>query len=401
MRSETILVVDDSEDIRILLSRRLEAWGHHVMTACNGWEAYEILEEHDIHMVITDWRMPVCDGIALCRKIRHAKLDHYIYIILLTGRSEKDDIAEGMQAGADDFVAKPFDSGELKARIHAGQRILKLERDLREKQQSLNAANTKLEDAYKRVSEDLRYAAQLQKNLLPPDTDLSDRFRFKSVYHPSRFLAGDIFNIIPIDDDTTVGYILDVAGKGVPAALLSFTMSKLLLPLELGHGEHRSSLPMTDPASTATQLNAMFHKNEQGAQYFTMNYAVINHRTRSIRLVQAGHPPAVYLPAEGEARLLGEGGYPIGLLKPNKVSFPEILLEYKAGDRIFLYSDGATETMNANYEYFSEERLLALISENRKKSLADTLTAIKQSLLEWAGHDQLDDDLTICALELY
>ncbi|MDJ0836294.1 MAG: SpoIIE family protein phosphatase [Acidobacteriota bacterium] len=400
MQGETILVVDDSEDIRDLMVRRLSSWGHRVLTAADGWEGYEILQREDVCFVITDWSMPLCSGVELCRKVRASDFGNYIYLILLTGRSEIEDLAEGMAAGADDFVTKPFDSSELKARINAGLRILQLERTLKDKQAHLNKVNRELEAAYDKISEDLHFAAQLQKNLLPPPALAEKRFRFESLFYPSRFLAGDIFNIVPLDERYTVCYVLDVSGKGVPAALLSFTLSKILHPVDQEHGENRYTIPLSCPSVTAAQLNKMFQSRGRGAQYFTMNYVVIDHVKHQLMLTQAGHPPAIFVPEEGPVRAIGEGGYPIGLFSPSKVVYRELEIDYRAGDRLFLYSDGATDTFNHKRECFTEERLLDCLTELRGRPMEEILSTVKSRLIEWAGSSDLDDDLTICALEL-
>lgn len=402
MQGETILVIDDSEDIRDLLTRRLTSWGHTVLQAADGGEGFEIIEAENIHLVITDWKMPLCSGVELCKKIRETPFDRYVYVILLTGKTERADLAEGMAAGADDFVTKPFAASELKARINAGLRILQLERWLREKERHLNEANDNLKLAYAKISEDLHIAAKLQTNLLPPSCEIKNKFCFESLFYPSRFLAGDIYNLIPLDDRYTVCYVLDVAGKGVPAALLSFTLSKLLMPLESAMGENRSAVPLRRPVETATRLNRMFQKRGNGgSQYFTMNYAVIDHEERRIRLTQAGHPPAILLSQRGEVKTLGEGGYPIGIFSPERAVFHEIDVPYQSGDRLYLYSDGATETFDPNQECFSEERMIKQLIMTRDEPLLSTLEMLKQRLINWACHEELDDDLTLCALEFF
>ncbi|MBW1972101.1 MAG: response regulator, partial [Deltaproteobacteria bacterium] len=102
-----ILVVDDDKDIRLFLSKILNKWGHKVVLASNGEEAWEILKKEEISFLITDWMMPKVSGIELCKKIRGTDFKHYIYIIMLTARDAKKELIEGMEAGADDFMVKP------------------------------------------------------------------------------------------------------------------------------------------------------------------------------------------------------------------------------------------------------------------------------------------------------
>jgi putative two-component system response regulator len=126
-----ILIVDDDEIARDLLRNTLKQAGYKVAMAGNGQEALEILRARPCSMVISDWVMPAIDGIDLCRAIRGGVFSRYIYVILLTSRDQTEDIVEGLSAGADDFITKPFQPAELCVRVRAGERILSLEtRDL-------------------------------------------------------------------------------------------------------------------------------------------------------------------------------------------------------------------------------------------------------------------------------
>jgi putative two-component system response regulator len=122
-----ILIVDDDELSASILENVLTKAGHQVRTASDGLEALTILKEEQYRMVITDWEMPVMDGIELCKAIRAENLAGYVYIILLTSRDSSQETIEGLSAGADDFIVKPFDPGEMIARVRSGERVLSLE----------------------------------------------------------------------------------------------------------------------------------------------------------------------------------------------------------------------------------------------------------------------------------
>ncbi len=121
-----ILIAEDDQITRLLLQKTVGNWGHEVRVAEDGQEAWNILQKENIKFVIVDWVMPVMDGIELCQKIRSMKKPGYVYIILLTGKARKEDTVTGLEAGADDYITKPFEWDELKARIRAGERILTL-----------------------------------------------------------------------------------------------------------------------------------------------------------------------------------------------------------------------------------------------------------------------------------
>ncbi len=124
---DRILIVDDDELIRMLLTSRLTDLGFSVSAAKNGEEAWSIIQEERIRLVLTDWDMPQLNGLGLLHRIRTMEGGESVYVIILTGRGNELDLVVGLDAGADDFLAKPFDSEELRVRIQAGQRIVRLQ----------------------------------------------------------------------------------------------------------------------------------------------------------------------------------------------------------------------------------------------------------------------------------
>ncbi len=122
-----ILIVDDDAITRRMLNGALQRHGYQTVEAADGLEALTAMDEHDIRMVVSDWSMPNVDGLELTRRLRRGGFGGYIYIIMLTSRDTADATVEGLRAGADDFISKPFDPAELIARIHVGQRVLQLE----------------------------------------------------------------------------------------------------------------------------------------------------------------------------------------------------------------------------------------------------------------------------------
>jgi two-component system chemotaxis response regulator CheY len=140
-----ILIVEDDLISRKILAKTVESWGHEVIAAENGLEAWNIFQQEKLKFVIADWVMPEMDGIELCKKIRHTETSGYIYFILLTGKDKKKDVIEGLQAGADDYVAKPFDIDELRVRVRTGERILNLEKELNKKNDEMKLLNEQLE----------------------------------------------------------------------------------------------------------------------------------------------------------------------------------------------------------------------------------------------------------------
>lgn len=142
-----VLIADDDLVSRRLLQGYLQKWGYEVTVAMNGAEAWWLFEQNEFQIVISDWMMPELDGTELIRRIRASARPGYVYTILLTARSQKNDLVEGMEAGADDFVSKPFDGDELHVRVRAGERIVKLEQALADQNRALREAQAAMKQA--------------------------------------------------------------------------------------------------------------------------------------------------------------------------------------------------------------------------------------------------------------
>lgn len=126
-----VLIAEDDAMFRRILQSWLESWGHQVIVADDGAKAWSILQqEHPPELLILDWVMPGIDGLELCRRIRKQRMSPYQYILLVTGKDDKQDVVRGLDAGADDYLTKPFDRNELRAHLRVGRRILTLQRDL-------------------------------------------------------------------------------------------------------------------------------------------------------------------------------------------------------------------------------------------------------------------------------
>jgi sigma-B regulation protein RsbU (phosphoserine phosphatase) len=311
-------------------------------------------------------------------------------------------LIEGMEAGADDFLVKPISKEELRVRVRAGRRVVDLETGLAAKNHELASLNGELKQAYARIEEDLKAAGWMQANLLPSVSPCTLGVKSEWRFRPSRYVAGDTLNVFTLDQNHVGFYLLDVSGHGVPAAMLSVTLSMLLTPDQT----HGSPLKRFDSASqtyvpvspdeTMADLNRRFQSRDD--QYFTMIYGILNTQTLMLRFTQAGHPHPLLIRGAREMKTLGTGGSPVGILPGVKYDTVEMQLE--PGDRLFLYSDGVSECNNPAGDMFGEERLLKYLTNARSKPLNDMVGGLETEIENWHGKAEFDDDVSVLALEL-
>jgi two-component system chemotaxis response regulator CheY len=191
-----ILIVDDDALQRRLLRAQLNKGGHEIWEVTDGAAAWELWQEQPIQLVITDWMMPRMDGVELTRRIRAASTSAYTYIIMLTGRSDRNDIVDGLESGADDYLVKPFDPRELLSRVAIGMRIINLEMRLRESLHELHrmATHDSLTGVFNRHAI-YEYAsvevARTQREVMSVSLILIDVDHFKNINDTYGHPAGD------------------------------------------------------------------------------------------------------------------------------------------------------------------------------------------------------------------
>lgn len=397
-----ILLVDDDSVTRRVLCALLRNQGHEVMEAPDGERGWQLVQETDISFVVSDWMMPGLAGVDLCRRIRAAGLNRYIYVILCTSRGEKSDLIEGMDAGADDFLVKPVQADELRVKVRAGERVLRLQQGLAEKNQELARINSQLHSSHKLIEDDLKAAAWMQQTLLPSPALKANGLRCHWRFEPSGYVAGDIFNFFEMDDGQVGFYLLDVSGHGVPAAMLSVTLSMVLTP-DMTRGSPLKRLnPQTQqpevlrPDAVIRDLNVRFQSKDE--RYFTMIYGLIDPASATLRIAQAGHPGPILIPNHGPLRTLGTGGMPVGLWK--EIDFDCFELRISPGDRLLLYSDGVTECLNTGGEAFGENRLLDYLSPRALQPMDELLGGILKELGNWRAHPDSADDISLLAIDI-
>jgi sigma-B regulation protein RsbU (phosphoserine phosphatase) len=387
-----ILVSDDDRVSRRIVERFLASKGYEVLCAEDGSRALEILEsDPGISLVVTDWMMPGLDGPELCRRARAIVRDRYLPIILLTSKAEKQDLVEGLNAGADAFLSKPLDLPELTAHIRVAERIIRLENQLARQLEVLR-------EIHDRTEEDLKAASEVQRSLLPSSPPEFAGFEFSWVYEACASVAGDMFNVFRLDEDHVGLYVLDVSGHGVQAALLSVSLSRVLTPSPQqggvlkrvsAHGDYE----IVSPAEVASELNRRFPVMEQSNQFFTFLYGILHVPSRQLCFVRAGHPGLLWL-HDGEVSVhSGTGGIAIGVIED--ADYEEEILDLKAGDRILIHTDGLDEAANASGEQFGVERIIEFLKSKGSEPIERIVQGVAVSVHAFSAEMAPRDDITV------
>lgn len=399
MSIRNVLVVDDSRAQRHLVASSLRNWGFNVLQAPSGEEALALCERVEIDLVLSDWIMPGMNGIEFCRALRANSRERYTYFILLTSNSDKAAVTEGLEVGADDFLVKPVDAGELRARITAGQRLLAMERELRANNQLLTDTLDKLRTLYDTLDRDLIEARNLQQSLLRERSYSFDSGQVSMLLRPSGHIGGDMVGCFAINNGHLGLYSFDVSGHGVASALLTARLAGLLSGASADHNIAITRGPGgmigRAPAEVAKAMNRLLMSEIQTERYLTLVYAELDLHAGHIRMVQAGHPHPAVQHADGSVSFMGTGGLPIGLIEDADYDGFETRL--LPGERLLLFSDGLTECPNPAGEQLGHRGLGELLRGLKHLRGSELLDALIAELGDWAGTEELSDDIS-CAL---
>ena len=390
------LVVDDSRMQRLILCKLLNRWGYAVAEASSGEEALRFCETNTPEFVLSDWMMPGMTGLELCKQFRSLDRARYGYFLLLTSRSDGDEVAQGLDAGADDFLSKPINPSELRARLYAGRRILDMQDQLIEKMEEIQVL-------YEGLDRDLEEARRLQQSLVRERFRQFGRSQISLLLRPSGHVGGDLVGFFPIAAQRIGLFGIDVSGHGISSALMTARLAGFLSStspdqnVALIQDEEMGIYSSLAPATLAETLNTLTLNEMETEHYFTFAYADINMATGHVKMVQAGHPHPVVQRADGTLELMGEGGPPIGLLP--EVSFQGFEFMLEPGDRLFIASDGVTECPNPAGALLEEEGLNEMLKRNAGLRGNDLVEALMQELTDYAQGADFPDDVSAVLFE--
>ncbi|MGC9419149.1 MAG: PP2C family protein-serine/threonine phosphatase [Rhodovulum sp.] len=389
--------MDDSRLQRRILRASLERWGYEVVECGSAEEALEICRDRPVDLIISDWMMPGMNGPEFCRAFRELPRDSYGYFILLTSKSETGEMVHGLDVGADEFLTKPVNANELRARIASGERILRMEYQLREQNRLLSSTLGELRTLYDAIDRDLVEARKLQQSLV---RERSRRFGASEVsllLRPCGHVGGDLVGFFPAGDGKVGLFSVDVSGHGISSAMVTARLAGLLASSSADQNlaldeDAEGTIHARPPEEVVEHLNRLFLEELDTEHYFTILLALVTLDTGEMRFVQAGHPYPAIQRADGAIEYLGAGGLPVGLIPGAGFEAGEARLF--PGDRVLLASDGITECPSPTDEQLGEEGLCRLMEKRAGIRGEAFFEALLADVIDYAGGPDLPDDIS-------
>ncbi len=367
-----ILLAEDHPTSRKLLAAMLKR-NYAVVAAASGTEALELAAEHKPDLVLLDIMMPGMDGFQALEKLRADIIGPTVPVIFLTAREDTESREKGLEAGAVDYITKPYDRQEL---------AIKVKNHL-----ALYEAQKKIEENNRIMAQEMEMASQLQRSLLPQEFPHSDRLNFSVVYKPSSRASGDFYDVVEVVPGR-IGFVqVDVSGHGVRSAIIG-AMFKMAF--------QSFAKEQISPAGVLAKINEEMVDLIPDMDFLTVFYGIVDAETLELTFCNAAHPrPFLQRNGDGQIVELAAGGTLIGAFPG--VPFDEETVSLQPGDRILLYTDGVTESGKRNDKstMYGEERLKRLFRERRGTEPGAVVETILRDLESFSGKDTFDDDVSL------
>jgi len=365
-----LLIADDDLTSRIMLVAVSKKWGYESIVAEDGEEAWEILQQDDAPgLLLVDWEMPRLDGLGLCKRIRGNTHKNPPFIILLTSKSETDDVVAGLEAGANDYIVKPFANGELQARLQVGQRMLEMQNEL-----------NKARDV-------LTYERELIENIIlkmrfskPFETE-----QLRILDMPVEKTSGDILLASSKADKTRHFMLGDFTGHGLTAAIggpmvydIFYTMTSKNIPLQ----------------DIAVEINKQLLAKLPTSLFLGGIFIEFNPENYSLSIWNCGMSDILIYRDSQLQKKVASSLLALGVLKQEFE--PTLTFTAEKGDRIYAFSDGITEVINSEEEEFGDQRLeqtlhKLLANNEEMEFLIDTVDLFRGDVAQF-------DDVTLMEL---
>lgn len=389
---EKILIAQQAVDQRREFCTLLRGNGYRPLEATDLPQASVLLRECPA-LLMLDVEMSVVDGLAPWAAFVHDCQTTNIPCLLFSSNGRPPTQMKRFFPAAAGIILRPTDPGEVVSSVSSQLTIRRLTYELNLTQFQLLEKKRELEDS-------LRSAANIQQSLIPHALPELDPLRFAARFLPCEKVGGDLYNVLQLDENTVMVYLLDVSGHGVSSAMLTVSVYQSL-SLHTGRIIKRVLVgppyyKILSPAEVLEELDQEY-PFERFDMFFTISYLLLNTASGHVRYSNAGHPPPLLMRANGSQELLGEGGTIIGM--GGATPFAEGEATLAVGDRLYLYSDGVTEYMNGSGTLFGRERFFQKLGELQGVSLEAACDQILDQLSAFGKGHPAQDDVTLLGIE--
>ena len=367
-----ILIVDDAKtNVDILVNALRDEY--KLSVALDGTAALNNAEKNSPDLVLLDIMMPGIDGYEVCRRLRAHEPTREVPVMFLSSLEDVANKAQGFEVGGNDYLTKPFEVLEVKARVR-----------------SLLKAKLYADAVRDAMTRDLRIAAEIQMGILPADLPAivkGSGLDVHAVIEPAREVGGDLYEVLRVSDQRFVVALGDVSGKGIPAAMFMAVAVTVLRTLA------RQNL---EPDEILRRLNDELAEQNPRGMFVTLQCLVFDLAERRVSCAGAGHHQlAIVSPGQKPRLACASTGRPAGLMPFNPVE--RETLPFASGDTFVLFSDGVSEAMNTNDDFYGEDRLLTVLESTAGATAAQTVTRVLADVRAFAAGAKQSDDITVLA----
>ena len=387
-----ILIADDQQDVLNALRLLLKGQGYETEAVTSPAELLKSVSESEFDLLLMDLNYARDttsgrEGLDVLSALK--KIEDPPAIVVMTGWATVGLAVEAMQYGVADFVEKPWSNVRLLEILEKQVALGRERRASRRRAKQEDHDHHELAAQFRRQEQERSEAHAIQQGLLPKLIPQQAGYAIAGAWQPAQSIGGDYYDVLAFDDATLGLCIADVAGKGLPAALLMSNLQAAVRGL---------ASPSLSPAGLCQRLNTLVCHNTTNDRFITFFYAELDGPSRTLRYSNAGHNAPIVLHRDGSHHRLGEGGGVLGIFPQQ--SFSTASAQLAAGDRVILFTDGVTEAHDAEGEEFGEARLLELLRQNH----AAPPEALQEKILGAAGafsRGQWHDDATLLVLAVH
>jgi sigma-B regulation protein RsbU (phosphoserine phosphatase) len=368
-----ILIVDDIKaNVDILVNALRDEY--KLSVALDGSAALRSVEKTPPDLVLLDIVMPGLDGYEVCRRLRAHEATREVPVMFLSSLEDVQNKAQGFEVGGNDYLTKPFEVLEIKARVR-----------------SLLKAKAYADAVREAMARDLRIAREIQMGILPPDLAGATKgtgLEVHAVIEPAREVGGDLYEVLRVSDSRIVVALGDVSGKGIPAALFMAVALTVLRTL---------ARQFPEPDEILRRLNDELAEQNPRGMFVTLQCLVFDLEQRRVSCAGAGHHQlAILSPGRPPRLACPSSGRPAGLMPFNPIERETFALE--RGDTFVLFSDGVSEAMNPAEDFYGEDRFLSALAATSSATLPELVASVMADVRAFAAGAKQSDDITVLAV---